>query len=155
MSAIVSKIANFMGFESNEEYVEEYVEGPKEKVLRINDVKKNSARFSGYEIETVLLAPQKFEDAKRIADEIKGKKIITLNMSELSFEVARRILDFISGTAYAMDARTTKVSDNVFQIVPDRVRQVNELPIKEVPNEILSARDKARSNEEITRRSAK
>lgn len=157
MSAIVSKLASFMGFEANEETVEEYIETPKEKVMRINDVRKaaTSNRLASYEIEHVILAPEKFEDAKRIADEIKGKKIITLNMSGVTFEVARRILDFISGTAYAVDARITKVSDNVFTLIPEKVRQINELPSKENPNEILNARDNAKNQEEITRKIAK
>ncbi len=199
-TALLGKIANFMGFETGEDYEEyEFAEGtntnsqnnvqmssnmqtqnkPKqqEKVVKFNDIKsKNNfnngsglngnpnLRFNAHEIEHVLLAPTKFEDAKRIADEIRAKKIVTLNMSNVSYEVGTRILDFISGTAYALEARITKVSDNVFITSPGKVKQINELPSHESDDELFKEREEivnANANaygneeEEIIRKIAK
>lgn len=167
MGAMLNKFASFIGFDSTEE--EEEIEDVRpvqqqkdEKVVKFNEFKNrnNTSRtpapsLNTYEIEHVLLAPKKFEDAKRIADEIKAKKIITLNMSTVTFEVARRILDFISGTAYAVDSKITKVSEQVFISVPNKIRQTNELPSKDASNEILKDSDDVQGldeSEEIIRR---
>lgn len=167
MGAMLNKFASFIGFDSTEDEEIEDVRPTQqkqqdEKVVKFNEFKSrntNTTRspapsLNTYEIEHVLLAPKKFEDAKRIADEIKAKKIITLNMSTVTFEVARRILDFISGTAYAVDSKITKVSEQVFISVPNKIRQTNELPSKDAGNEILKDSDDMPldESEEIIRR---
>ena len=159
MGSMMEKALGFMGFEVGEEEEEEYVEPIKEekneKVLKFNDIKsRKPGHFESMEIEHILLAPEKFADAERIADEIKNKKIITLNMGGVTLDIARRILDFISGTAYAIDAKIIKVNNEVFTIDPVRVKQINELPIRESSNEIMDRRD-ARNNEEIIRKVAR
>lgn len=164
MGAIMNKIANLIGFDSVEEEVDDTpsASSPKEeKVVKFNDLrnkpsvnKMQVSSMASYEIEHVIIAPSKFEDAKEIADEIKLKKIITLNMSVVGIEIAQRILDFISGTAYAVDSKITKVGDNVFVSVPNRVKQVNRLPSKEPANEILKENaepNRFEENEEIIR----
>lgn len=158
MASMVEKALGFMGFEvgeEEEEYVESEMEEKSEKVLKFNDIKsRKMGHFENMEIEHILLAPKKFEEAERIADEIKNKKIITLNMEGVTLEIARRILDFISGTAYATNAKIIKVNNEVFTIDPVRVKQINELPVKESSNEIMDRRD-ARNSEEIIRKVAR
>lgn len=158
MAKRFSKFSEFFGLDPEEEIEAPMVEAKEvkeEKVVDFNSIKTNQrqtqsqmARFQNVEVEHILLAPNNFSDAERISDEIKAQKMVTLNMSEISFEEAVRILDFISGTAYAVDAKITKVSENVFMTSPNKVKQSNELPVRESGNEILSARDKSRSNDE-------
>lgn len=159
MGAILNKLANFIGFDSVEESDEDVVSAPvsarEEKVVKFNDFKNKSSMskiptssMASYDIEHIIIAPTKFDDAKEIADEIKLKKIITLNMSVVGNEIAQRILDFISGTAYAVDSKITKVADNVFISVPSRVKQVNRLPSKEPVNEVMREKNDGNTYDE-------
>lgn len=161
MGAILNKLANFIGFDSVDENEEDVMPAPvsakEDKVVKFNEFKNKPSvskmavnSMASYEIEHVIIAPSKFEDAKEIADEIKLKKIITLNMSVVGPEIAQRILDFISGTSYAVDSKITKVGDNVFISVPNRVKQVNRLPSKEPVNEVMKEKPEATHNYDET-----
>ncbi|NLK62751.1 MAG: cell division protein SepF [Fusobacteria bacterium] len=154
MSAIVNKIANFIGFDMEEDvdYME-VNEKQEEKVVKFNELrnKKNQQKIYTQEVfEYVLLHLKSYEDVTRIADEIKANKMVTFNLAGLEFETARRVLDFISGVAYYSQANISKVSDHAFTAAPKYIKISNELPVKESGNEIL---DKKRntSEEEIVR----
>ncbi|MGM0509242.1 MAG: cell division protein SepF [Fusobacteriota bacterium] len=162
MGSMFDKAITFLGFEVEEEFdhaESRQTSGKKsEKVVKFDDIKKRERNhFASAGVEHILLAPKQFEDAKRIADEIKSKKIVTLNMENVSIEVGRRILDFISGTAYAVNARIAKISDDVFISDPSTIQHVNELPVKESSNEILEEQNRQERNEqeEITRKFAR
>ena len=68
-----------------------------------------------------IIRPKTFEDSRLIADSIKEKKVVTVSLEFLGFEIGQRVIDFVSGTAYAMDAQLSKITDKVFTIIPSGI----------------------------------
>lgn len=68
-----------------------------------------------------IIRPKTFEDSRLIADSIKEKKVVTFSLEFLGFEIGQRVIDFVSGTAYAMDAQLSKITDKVFTIIPSGI----------------------------------
>lgn len=73
------------------------------------------------QMQVVLEAPEKFEEAAGIADHLRSNHSILINMESTPKDVARRLIDFLSGVAYAQDGRIKKVAANTYIITPYNV----------------------------------
>lgn len=74
--------------------------------------------FGGTQMQVVLEAPEKFEEAAGIADHLRANHSILINMESTPKDVARRLIDFLSGVAYAQDGTIKKVAANTYIITP-------------------------------------
>lgn len=77
--------------------------------------------LGGAQMQVVLEAPEKFEEAAAIADHLRSNHSILINMEATPKDVARRLIDFLSGVAYAQDGRIKKVAANTYIITPYNV----------------------------------
>ena len=77
--------------------------------------------LGGAQMNVVLEAPERFEEAAGIADHLRSNHSILINMESTPKDVARRLIDFLSGVAYAMDGRIKKVAANTYIITPYNV----------------------------------
>lgn len=68
-----------------------------------------------------IIRPKTFEDSRLISDSIKERKVVTFSLEFLGFETGQRVIDFVSGTAYAMDAHLSKITDKVFTSIPSGI----------------------------------
>ena len=127
-----------MNYDEKDEFEEEYYE-PKIHVqiksqpieTNINDENRKIVNIFGgarreeggkMRVSSVsIIRPKTFEDSRLIADSIKEKKVVTFSLEFLGFEIGQRVIDFVSGTAYAMDAQLSKITDKVFTIIPSGI----------------------------------
>lgn len=126
MANFIKKIMDYIGFDSEEDYDEEFVETespvfekeetdfrPKKgKVVNINTTTQ---------LKVVVVTPDSFEEVRDIADHLKQKKPVVINLEGVEREVAKRIVDFLSGSVYALDGSIQKISSGIFLIAPYNV----------------------------------
>ena len=84
-------------------------------------------------IASLLVKPEKFEDASSIADHLREKRTVVLNLESTNKEIARRLLDFLSGVAYANEGKIKKVAISTYIITPYNVDILGDL-IDELEN---------------------
>lgn len=70
------------------------------------------------DMQVVLVAPKKYEDASKIADLLRDLKFVVLNLADTEQTEARRLLDFISGVVYTEDGNIMKIATNVYAVAP-------------------------------------
>lgn len=126
MANFIKKIMDYIGFDSEEDYDEEFVETespvfekeetdfrPKKgKVVNINTTTQ---------LKVVVVTPDSFEEVRDIADHLKQKKPVVINLEGVEREIAKRIVDFLSGSVYALDGSIQKISSGIFLIAPYNV----------------------------------
>ena len=127
-----------MNYDEKDEFEEDYYEPKKHVQIKyqpietnINDENRKIVNIFGgarreeggkMRVSSVsIIRPKTFEDSRLIADSIKEKKVVTFSLEFLGFEIGQRVIDFVSGTAYAMDAQLSKITDKVFTIIPSGI----------------------------------
>ena len=142
MSNFMNKMLNLVGFETEEEYEEDFADEAMDyepSVLdRFND--RRSSRVvklhnSAAQMRVVVIQPESFDEARDITNHLKSRKPIVVNLESVDKAVARRIIDFLSGAVYALDGDIQKVSNGIFIIAPNNVDIMSD----EINNETKSA----------------
>ena len=133
MSALINKMLNLVGFDSEEELMEEEettnsfasknYDTNKETT---NPFKKNNNGklvnlSNANQLKLVVMQPTSFDDAQDVCDHLKEKKPVVINLEYADKETARRLIDFLSGAVYGVDGHIQKVSPTIFLIVPFNV----------------------------------
>ncbi len=142
MSNFMNKMLNLVGFETEEEYEEDFVDEAVDyepSVLdRFND--RRSSRVvklhnTSAQMRVVVIQPESFDEARDITNHLKSRKPIVVNLESVDKAVARRIIDFLSGAVYALDGDIQKVSNGIFIIAPNNVDIMSD----EIKNETKNA----------------
>lgn len=136
MAKLLSKMLNFVGWESEE------VNGTEEENEIVREEQHQPPQFthsaskkqqskvvnihSTNQFKVVIIQPENFEDAREICDHLKNKKPVIINLEEIGKETAQRIVDFLSGAVYALDGSIQKVSSGIFLIAPHNVDIMGE-----------------------------
>lgn len=137
MSALINKMLNLVGFENEEDLMEEeetvsnvsskYQETNKEIS---NGFKKNQGKLvnlsSASQMRMVVMQPTSFDDAQDACDHLKEKKPVVINLEYADKETSRRLIDFLSGAVYGVDGHIQKVSPTIFLMVPYNVDILSE-----------------------------
>ncbi len=128
-----SKIAEFLGFGSNDDYDEEedYFEEDDEEE---QDERDSRRQRNSYEREdrvrrtrkakvvpiqtysnVIIFSPKKYNDVQDYVPHLIQRKhvIIKFEKKNLTLATAQRILDFMSGAAHACGAETTEIQKDV------------------------------------------
>jgi cell division inhibitor SepF len=129
MAKLLNKMLNLVGWESEEEELDEEMHEMEEEPEQPHFIQSNSKKqqnkvvniHSSSQFKMVIMQPESFEDAQDICDHLKNKKPIIINLEYLEKELAQRIVDFLSGSVYALDGNIQKVSNGIFLIAPNNV----------------------------------
>ncbi len=135
MSALINKMLNLVGFDNEEELMEE--EGYSSNTSNSNqeNVKGNANPFKknskvvnlsdANQLKLVVMQPNSFDDAQDVCDHLKEKKPVVINLEYADKDTARRLIDFLSGAVYGIDGHIEKVSTSIFLLVPYNVDILN------------------------------
>ena len=140
MSNFMPKMLNFLGFDTEDEYQEDYYMEEKEPVRNEYDDMPVLDRFASrrssrvvklhetapQQMRVVVIQPENFEEAQDITDHLKERKPIIVNLEAVEREVARHIVDFLSGAVYALDGEIQKISNGIFLVTPHNVGILDE-----------------------------
>jgi cell division inhibitor SepF len=134
MSALLNKMLNFVGWETEEEeyqeedFIHEVIQDTADFGTNLSKKKSNKvvSITPDNPFKVVILKPENFEDAQEICDHVKDRKPVIFNLEELEKESAQRIVDFLSGSVYAIEGNIQKVSSNIFLIAPANVDIMSE-----------------------------
>lgn len=129
MASLLNKVLNFVGWELDEDELEEELDEVREQADQPHFLypgnKKQQGKIvnihSSTQFKIVVMQPESFEDAQDICDHLKNKKPIIVNFEDVEKEAAQRIIDFLSGSVYSLDGDIQKVSNNIFLIAPHNV----------------------------------
>ncbi len=134
MSNFMNKMLNFVGFDTEEEYDEEYyAEEQEQPVLeyeepvldRVSSRSRNRVvklhETSAQQMKVVVMQPESFEEARDITNHLKAKKPVVVNLECIDKNVARRVVDFLSGAVYAVDGDIQKISNGIFLVAPRNI----------------------------------
>lgn len=137
MAKLLNKMLNLVGWESEEEAVDEMQDDFKEEThqtpqyLRSFTKKSQQSKVvnihSNNQFKVVIMQPESFDDARDVCDHLKNKKPVVINLENLSKEIAQRVVDFLSGSVYGLDGDIQKVSAGIFLIAPNNVDIMGEL----------------------------
>lgn len=133
MSALINKMLNLVGFDNEEELMEEEGYNSKasvnqENVRGNNPFKRNQKVVNlsdANQLKLVVMQPNSFDDAQDVCDHLKEKKPVVINLEYADKETARRLIDFLSGAVYGVDGHIEKVSASIFLLVPFNVDILN------------------------------
>jgi len=136
MSAFINKMLNLVGFDPEDELMEEeetnvfqnkYQEGNRENSVIS---KRNSGKVvnlsNANQLKLVVMQPSSYEEAQDICDHLKEKKPVVINLEYADKVTATKLIDFLSGAVYAIDGHIEKVSPTIFLIVPHNVDVLTE-----------------------------
>lgn len=136
MPKLLNKMLNFVGWESEEEEVqEEDQELVKEEQHQSPQFLYNASKkqpnkivniHSNNQFKVVIMQPENFDDARDICDHLKNKKPVIVNLEEIGKETAQRVVDFLSGSVYGLDGDIQKISAGIFLIAPNNVDIMSE-----------------------------
>lgn len=117
----VDKVLSFLGFSDSSDEGEEI-----DSVHEMENYKKSNRTpvlsiHTSSEVKIVVVNPTSFEDARNLAEHLKNRKPIIVNFEKTPKDVAQRIIDFLSGTAFALNGRTSKITAETFLFVPNNV----------------------------------
>ncbi len=132
MSNFMNKMLNFVGFDTEDNYENEYYAQEQDSLDYDEPViDRLTARRSNrivklhettpQQMRVVVMQPASFEEARDITNHLKNRKPIVVNLESVEKAVARRIVDFLSGAVYAVDGDIQKVSNGIFLIAPNNV----------------------------------
>ena len=136
MSAFINKMLNLVGFDNEDELMEEeennvFSNKYQESSRETNTVsKRNTGKLvnlsNANQLKLVVMQPSSYDDAQDICDHLKEKKPVVINLEYTDKETARRLIDFLSGAVYGVDGHIQKVSPTIFLIVPYNVDILSE-----------------------------
>jgi len=128
MSKIFNRVLNFVGWETEEEELEnqEEIKEEIEQPQFMNSVSKRTQNkvvniHSSSQFKVIVMQPECFNDAKDVCDHLKNKKPTVINLEKVEKDTAQRIIDFLSGAVYSLDGNIQKVSGDIFIIAPYNV----------------------------------
>ncbi|TYQ15776.1 UNVERIFIED_CONTAM: cell division inhibitor SepF [Acetivibrio alkalicellulosi] len=132
MSRLFNRVLNFVGWETEEEEIEnlesqdeseEEIEKPQfvQPLSKKNYNNKVVNIHSTSQFKVMVMQPENFNDAKDVCDHLKNKKPIVVNLSSLEKDTAQRVVDFLSGSIYGLDGNIQKVSNDIFIVAPNNV----------------------------------
>jgi cell division inhibitor SepF len=134
MAKLLNKMLNLVGWEDEEEILEEeeetekdYLEQPQFPSNTYNSTfaKRPSGKVvnihSTSQFKLMVMQPGAFDDAQEICDHLKNKKPVIVNLEGVEKELAQRIIDFLSGSVYSLDGSIQKVATGIFVIAPHNV----------------------------------
>ncbi|NMB34467.1 MAG: cell division protein SepF [Clostridium sp.] len=130
MSTLFNKVLNFVGWETEEEDMEDVVDtSDKEEIEKPQLIRSANRRsqskvvniHSTSQFKLIVVQPKDFNDAKGVCDHLKSKKPVVVNLEGIQKETAQRIVDFLSGTIYALDGSIQKISNGIFIVAPNNV----------------------------------
>ena len=135
MSALINKMLNLVGFDNEEELMEEEGYNSNASINEqentkgtYNPFKKNSKVVNltdPNQLKLVVMQPNSFDDAQDVCDHLKEKKPVVINLEYADNDTARRLIDFFSGAVYGVDGHIEKVSSSIFLLVPYNVDILN------------------------------
>jgi len=137
MSALINKMLNLVGFDNEEELMEEegYNSNTSAAISQegvkgnYNPFKKNASKVVNLtdpnQLKLVVMQPNSFDDAQDVCDHLKEKKPVVINLEYADADTARRLIDFFSGAVYGVDGHIEKVSSSIFLLVPYNVDILN------------------------------
>ena len=137
MSAFINKMLNLVGFDNEEELMEEegYNSNASAATVSQEGVKGNYNPFKKSskvvnltdpnQLKLVVMQPNSFDDAQDVCDHLKEKKPVVINLEYADNDTARRLIDFFSGAVYGVDGHIEKVSSSIFLLVPYNVDILN------------------------------
>ena len=126
MAKFIKKIMDYIGFDSEEEYDDEFVETdsyvPEKEEIDYRPKKGKVVNINTTtQLKVVVVTPDSYDEARDIADHLKQKKPVVINLENVERDVARRIVDFLSGSVFALDGSIQKISSGIFLIAPYNV----------------------------------
>ncbi|HEY3315262.1 MAG TPA: cell division protein SepF, partial [Bacillota bacterium] len=144
----MERILNFLGFEQEEVEIEEEAYEPAPPPQEA-EPEKPRGRGRGAvvnlpaakPIKVVVVEPKSFDEVENIAENLKNRRPIIVNLEEVDKELARRVIDFLSGTAFAIDGITQRISAGVFLFAPNSVDVTSMVRDRSVFGEAAAARD--------------
>lgn len=126
----LAKLKNFLGFEGEEVYEDEYYEeemayGQSEqtsyndnKVVHLNE---------GAAVKLLIKKPYSYDESSEICDALKSGNIVVINTTALEAKIAQRLLDFVCGVTYTLDGDLQAVESRVYLATPANVEINNEM----------------------------
>lgn len=144
--AIVNKVLDFLGIESNEE--EEYedeVNNSYENEIENEDEIEERGFFKRskvvsmpqvQQVKMVITQPTSFEQSEEICGYLKEKKSVIINLEYVNKDVARRIIDFVAGAVNALDGHMQKISNAIFLVAPMNYDIASDLAREELKNKV-------------------
>ena len=143
--AIVNKVLDFLGVETNEEEEYEEVNGY-ENDVETNDEETEERGFfkrnkvvampQVQQVKMVITQPTSFEQSEEICGYLKEKKSVIINLEYVNKDVARRIIDFIAGAVNALDGHMQKISNAIFLVAPVNYDIASDLAREELKNKV-------------------
>lgn len=145
MSAeIWSKVKNFVGLETEEDYIEEEEElQPQPQAQPQAEIKRGNPRLHSTPTvatpatttrnsniiglpaspasEVVVIEPRSFDEALAILDNLRTRKAVILNLMGLAPDQSQRLVDFVSGACHALDGHQEKIGESIFLFTPSNV----------------------------------
>jgi len=136
MAKLFDKMLNLVGWEVEEEELEDNVEDIEAKERLIDETRSkfsfnpNSNKkqqnkvvniHSSSQLKVVVVQPQNIDDAQDISNHLKDNKPVIVNLESMEKDPAQRIVDFFCGAVYALDGSIYRVSTTIFLITPYNV----------------------------------
>jgi cell division inhibitor SepF len=109
----------------SEEWVEELPHGGKKRGTLVSIPGQQS-------FKVLVVEPKSFEEVQTIADHLKARRPVILNLESLDKEQAQRILNFLSGSIYALNGESQRVSNGIFFFAPPGI-DVTQLTKSSMP----------------------
>lgn len=151
--AVMSKIWNLIGVDTNAEEKEEYDEdytpdfgtesneedcAEEEETRKIFGIGRKSKVVSmpQTQVKMKICRPTTFEQSQEIANLLKEKNSVIVNLEYVNKDVARRVVDFISGATYAIDGHMEKISNSIFVVAPGNYEIANDTAKDEIKSKL-------------------
>lgn len=109
----------------SEEWVEELPHGGKKRGTLVSIPGQHS-------FKVLVVEPKSFEEVQTIADQLKARRPVILNLESLEKDQAQRILNFLSGSIYALNGDSQRVSNGIFFFAPPGI-DVTQLTKGSIP----------------------
>lgn len=143
--AIVNKVLDFLGVDTNEEEdyddeVNEYESEAEndEEVEERSFFKRNKvvSMPQVQQVKMVITQPTSFDQSEEICGYLKEKKSVIINLEYVNKDVARRIIDFVAGAVNALDGHMQKISNAIFLVAPINYDIASDLAREELKNKV-------------------
>ncbi len=127
------KLLNWIGFEIEEEVVEEKhddfsFDGTKTRKFPTNNPSTNIISIhQNKPVKIAYINPVNYEQVQCIADHLRNSRPVIVNLESIEKNLAKRIMDFLSGTTYAISGSMQKINPNIFIVLPQNFSMINML----------------------------